>query len=134
MSGKRKVAQVAAAGIGTALGWDDRPLHKILEEVERKLKGNGAGAAGVEGRDLVISRLVLPGCAYIVSRIATAGVESLSPRQRQVAELVLVKCLSRKEAALRLGLSHGTLRTHLDRIYRKFDSPASMRRQLSLLG
>jgi DNA-binding NarL/FixJ family response regulator len=116
------------------LCWDDRPLLKLLEELERKLRAQGAAEGLLDGRDMVVSRLILPGCAYVVSRVATAIVESLSPRQRQVAELVIVKRMSRKEAARQLGLSLGTLRTHLERIYKKIGSPDALARQLTLLS
>lgn len=40
----------------------------------------------------------------------------LTPRQRQIARLVVFGC-SDKEIALRLGMSYGTVRTHLHRAY-----------------
>jgi two-component system, NarL family, nitrate/nitrite response regulator NarL len=42
----------------------------------------------------------------------------LTPRERQIAELVS-EGLSNKEIGRRLGLSAGTIRVHLHRIYQK---------------
>lgn len=42
----------------------------------------------------------------------------LTPRQRDVAELLVGTGLSYKEIAARLDLSEGTIRTHTERIYR----------------
>ncbi|MFO0590327.1 MAG: helix-turn-helix transcriptional regulator [Polyangiaceae bacterium] len=44
----------------------------------------------------------------------------LTPRQRDVTALLVSTGLSCKEIAARLGLSEGTIRTHMERIYRAF--------------
>ena len=51
--------------------------------------------------------------------MASEDVEELSPRERKILEL-LAKGLSNKEIANRLGLTDGTVRWHLENIYRKF--------------
>ena len=45
----------------------------------------------------------------------------LTPRQRDVAALLVGTGLSYKQIAQRLRLSEGTIRTHTERIYRAFD-------------
>jgi RNA polymerase sigma factor (sigma-70 family) len=42
----------------------------------------------------------------------------LTPRQRDVAALLVGTGLSYKEIAVRLGCSEGTMRTHTEKIYR----------------
>jgi DNA-binding NarL/FixJ family response regulator len=44
----------------------------------------------------------------------------LTPRQREVAALLVGTGLSYKQIAARLGLSEGTIRTHTEKIYRAF--------------
>jgi DNA-binding NarL/FixJ family response regulator len=45
---------------------------------------------------------------------------ALTPRQRDVAALLVGTGLSYKQIAARLALSEGTVRTHTERIYRAF--------------
>jgi len=45
---------------------------------------------------------------------------ALTPRQREVAALLVETGLSYKQIAARLGLSEGTVRTHTEKIYRAF--------------
>jgi DNA-binding NarL/FixJ family response regulator len=49
---------------------------------------------------------------------AKAASPALTPRQRDVAALLIGTGLSYKQIAAKLGLSEGTLRTHTERIYR----------------
>jgi len=51
-----------------------------------------------------------------------------------VAGLVILNRIARNEAPRQLGLSIGTLRTHLKRIYKKIGSPDALARQLTLLS
>jgi len=46
---------------------------------------------------------------------------TLSPRKREVAKLLVDSGLSYKEIAARLDLSEGTIRTHTEEIYRKYN-------------
>jgi FixJ family two-component response regulator len=45
--------------------------------------------------------------------------EHLSPREREVAEQIAVKCLTSKEAAAVLGISFRTVEVHRARILEK---------------
>jgi DNA-binding NarL/FixJ family response regulator len=45
----------------------------------------------------------------------------LTPRQREVATLLVDTGLAYKEIAARLNMSEGTVRTHTEKIYRAFD-------------
>ncbi|WP_438014778.1 LuxR C-terminal-related transcriptional regulator [Sorangium sp. So ce315] len=49
------------------------------------------------------------------------GSPALTPRQREVVELLVGTGLSYKQIAARLARSEGTIRTHTERIYRAFD-------------
>jgi len=63
------------------------------------------------------------------------GVEKLSPRELQVIRLMVMSCLGRKQIARELGVSPGTINTHLENIYEKLgipDESAGERRQLML--
>lgn len=46
------------------------------------------------------------------------GMESLSPREREILELIAEGCAD-KEIADRLGVKHGTVRWHLQHVYEK---------------
>ncbi|WP_438023457.1 response regulator transcription factor [Sorangium sp. So ce233] len=48
------------------------------------------------------------------------GSPALTPRQREVVELLVGTGLSYKQIADRLARSEGTVRTHTERIYRAF--------------
>jgi DNA-binding NarL/FixJ family response regulator len=49
---------------------------------------------------------------------AALNLEKLTPRQRQIAELLIQTGDSYKEIAHKLGISEGTMRKHVEQIYR----------------
>ena len=84
------------------------PAH-VLEAIRDVLQG-GVPLSGGIARKFI---------AYFQSRDATeAQVEQLSPREREVLDLV-VHGLSSKEIADRLGITLPGVRFHLQHIYRK---------------
>jgi len=132
MSGVECVAQLDALLPSTQF-----IMVTVYEDADRIFRALRAGASGyilkrsTPGQVLEAIRDVLQGgvplsggiarkfIAYFQSRDATeAEVEQLSPREREVLDLV-VHGLSSKEIADRLGITLPGVRFHLQHIYRK---------------
>ena len=115
-------------------------LRQVLERLESELVEKGLTSSlgdAPDAPDALVCRFVFSASAtYVVTRLATDVLKGLSPRQLEIAELVLLQRITQKEAARRLGISPRTLTTHLGRVYQKCREVSRDRllRHLSLLS
>lgn len=65
--------------------------------------------------------------------VATAEVEGLSPREREILQWV-AEGLPNKQIASRVGLTDGTVRWHLRRVYHKLRVRSRTEAALTFLG
>src|SRR5580698_2808125 len=124
----------------------------VYEDTERIYKALRAGACGYllkrcTPEELVSAiREVRQGGAPMSREIArkvilsfqepvatTAEVEGLSPREREILELVAAG-LPNKQIAARVGLTDGTVRWHLRHVYNKFHVPSRTEAALKFLS
>jgi DNA-binding NarL/FixJ family response regulator len=82
--------------------------HEVIDGVRAVLAGQRPVSAEVAGHLLSINEHVPDG----------SGVERLTPREREVTELI-ARGYTYRECATRLGISVKTLENHMDHIFRK---------------
>lgn len=110
---KRRRAEALERALEAAAGYAE--LHWVLEQ---------ARALEVAGRTADALRIYRrAGSLNDVARLEAAGraidpLDALTPREREVAELVLGGC-SNREAALKLGLSDRTVGNHLQSVFNR---------------
>jgi RNA polymerase sigma factor (sigma-70 family) len=85
------------------------PIEELLAAL-REIHGGGSPMSSHIARKVVHS--------FREDDVVNQAVESLSPREREVLELVAEGCLF-KEIAEKLGVSFGTIHTYCRRIYEK---------------
>jgi DNA-binding CsgD family transcriptional regulator/tetratricopeptide (TPR) repeat protein len=106
----------ALIDLGAAIARDGHPQEARPPLTEAREIAQECGAAGLEGRAL--SELVATGARP--RRRAVSGLESLTPAELRVADLV-ASGMSNREAAQALFLSEKTVEGHLGRIFRKLE-------------
>ncbi|MCC6556979.1 MAG: response regulator transcription factor [Polyangiaceae bacterium] len=79
---------------------------------------------------LVLRTLEIP--APEVAPPERPGLAILTPAQRRVAELLINSGFSRKEIASEMGISEGTVRTHMQNLYRRLG--VQSRAELTMMG
>lgn len=120
------VCRAAAAGARGLVHRDDP-----IEELARAIECVGAGSFWVSAAfsDAVHELLV----ASSVRRAVTPELEELSPRQREVLEL-LVAGTSTAAIAGELGIARGTVKLHISDVLRKLGVPTRAAAVAAVLG
>lgn len=134
---KKSRPRLAGKRLKAILERANAQLRQVLEHLESELVDKGLARSLTDVPEMLISRLILSGSAtYVVTRLSNDILRDFSPRQLEIAYLVLLQRLSQKEAAKQLGISPRTLATHLERVYLKCRvvSQDSLLRQLSLMS
>ena len=110
-------------------------LRRILEVIETDLKNEDLLEIVPKNRNLTISKVMLDESTYLVTRVPLGQEKDLSPRQREVLDLLL-EGLPRKTIAFRLGISPRTVESHVERLFVKYgvNSQISLVRRVTLMS
>ncbi len=103
-----RIFEALAAGASGFL-IKNTPPEKLLEAIRDVANGGGPMSSH-------IARKVIQ--AFQASLAKTPLIENLTPREQQILEL-LSRGFAYKQIAADLGLSMGTIQTHISRIYKK---------------
>lgn len=77
--------------------------------------------AGIRERKALVEKVLAGPPRYLPSIAAVADKLVLTPKQREVFDLIYGYRLSQREAATRLGIAHASLRTRLEQVNKKLE-------------
>lgn len=100
------------------------PLEQVTTAIEELAQGGAPMSASIARKVVNFFNKQAP---------SSPKMENLTPREREILDL-LAKGYPNKDIADRLCLSHGTIRNHLDRIYRKLHIQSRTEAVLKYLG
>jgi DNA-binding NarL/FixJ family response regulator len=116
------------ARLGTAVGFARHVDVELVDGGTGLLYGQSSYARAVDGTLVTVLELQRDR-----SEIGTATLAALTPREREIA-LLVVDGLTDREVAQRLFLSHHTVSQYVKRIYRKLDVSSRVALTRRLLG
>lgn len=97
----------------------DTPRAQLIEAIRATVSG-GSLISPVVLRVLLERLAQMPLASSYLHSTSSSAEQSLSPREREVVRL-LGRGLSNKEIASQLGIGESTVKTHVERIFRKLD-------------
>lgn len=117
---KREQDVLALVSLGMRCG-DIADELGITTYTVRKHRSNVQAKLGRHGTAQLVAHAVRAGGIVPLQPVAAADVAVLSPREREILELV-AGGLTSKQVARSMGISPGTVRKHRERLMRKLDA------------
>jgi DNA-binding CsgD family transcriptional regulator len=110
-------------------------LERIFGDLERRLARSGALAEFPAEENLSVATLEFARSTYVVKRVPVAETRKLSPKQKEIARLIL-QGQPRKTIARRLSMSRHTVDSHIERMQAKLgvSSRARLIQRITLLS